>query len=238
MVLNILSPVELLCPQLKILKINKMKKYLVAGIIILVPIILTIMLFVFVVNIFTSPFLNIVTNLLMKFHQGLPLLKNTALLIFLARFIIILILCIFILLLGLIARGFIFKAFLNTADKILAKIPFVRTIYKAFKDMASSFSSNKRKAFTKTVMISFPSQDSYCIGFETGEVPEECQSKVKRKLIPVWVPTSPHPFSSFLVLAPVDEIHSIDMKNEDAVKFIISCGLIMPGENIENVLKK
>lgn len=215
-----------------------MKKYLIAGLIILIPILLTIMLFVFLVDLFTSPFLNIAIDFLMKFEQALPLLKNPALLTFVARVIIIIMLCILIFLLGVVARWFIFKSLLNIANKILSKIPFVKSIYKSLKDIISSFMAQERKAFTKTAMVTFPSKDSYCVGFESGEIPQECQSKVDKKLKPVFLPTAPHPISGYLIMVPVDEIYPIDMKNEDAVKFTVSCGLILPGEKQEDVLEK
>ncbi len=94
------------------------------------------------------------------------------------------------------------------------------------------------KAFTKTAMVAFPSKDSYCVGFESGEIPEECQSKVTEKLKPVFVPTAPHPISGYLVMAKEKEVFSIDMKNEDAVKFTVSCGLILPGEKLDDEPKK
>ena len=87
-------------------------------------------------------------------------------------------------------------------------------------------------------MVAFPSKDSYCVGFESGEIPEECQSKVKEKLKPVFVPTAPHPISGYLVMAKEKEVFSIDMKNEDAVKFTVSCGLILPGEKLDDEPKK
>jgi len=215
-----------------------MKKYLIAGLIILIPITLTIMLFVFLVNILTSPFLNIVTNYLTRFEQALPLLKNPALLTFVARIIIIIMLCIAIFLLGIVARWFFFKALLNVTNKILSKTPFVKTIYKSLNDIINSFIAQERKAFTKTTMIAFPSPDSYCIGFESGEIPEECQSKVDKKLKSVFLPTSPHPISGYFIMVPEDKLYSIDMKNEDTVKFVVSCGLILPGEKQKDVLEK
>jgi len=215
-----------------------MKKYLIAGLIILIPIILTIMLFTFLVNLFTSPFLNIVTSYLTRFEQALPLLKNPALLTFVSRIIIIIMLCIAIFLLGIVARWFFFRSLLNITNKILSKTPFVKTIYKSLKDIISSFVAQERKAFTKTIMISFPSPDSYCVGFESGEVPQECQNKVDKKLKPVFLPTSPHPISGYFILVPEDKVYSIDMKNEDTVKFIVSCGLILPGEKQKDVLEK
>lgn len=210
-----------------------MKKYLIAGLIILIPILLTIMLFVFLVNLFTSPFLSIVVDFLTKFENTLPLLKNPALLTFIARVIIIIFLCICIFLLGILARWFFFRSLINLTNKILSKIPFVKSIYKSLKDIITSFMAQERKAFIKTAMIAFPSKEVYCVGFESGEIPEECQNKVKEKLKPIFVPTAPHPISGYLVMVPEDKVYSIDMKNEDAVKFTVSCGLILPGEKLK-----
>lgn len=215
-----------------------MRKYFVTGIIILVPILFTIMLFFFLVNFFTSPFLNVVIDFLKNFKLMHPLVKNPALLTFVARIIIILCLCLFVFLLGIVARGFIFNALMTLANKIMSKIPFVKSIYKAIKDITVSFASKERKAFTKTAMIKFPSTISYGIGFETGEAPQECSEKIKQKLKPVWIPTAPHPLSSLMVLVPQDKIQSIELSKEDAVKYIVSCGLILPGEKLEDAIKK
>lgn len=215
-----------------------MKKHLVAGLIILVPILLTIMLFIFLINIFTSPFLNLVIDFLKQFKIALFLIKNPVFLTIAARILIIIILCVFIFLLGVAARWFIFNSLINFTNKTLSKIPFVKSIYKALKDVTFSLINKNRKAFTKTAMIAFPGKDCYCVGFETGETPKECEKKLKQKLRPIWVPTSPHPLSSLLVLVPKDKIYPIEMKNEDAVKYIISCGLILPGEKTEDALKK
>ncbi len=215
-----------------------MKKYLIAGLIILLPLILTIMIFVFVIDLFTAPFLNIFIDFLSRFEKILPLLKNTAVITIFARILIIIMLLIFIFLLGVIARWFFFRSLINMTNKILSKIPLVKTIYKSLKDITSSFIAKERKAFTKTAMVAFPSKDSYCIGFESGEVPKECQKKVKKKLKPIFVPTAPHPISGYLVMVNEKEILSIDMKNEDAVKFTVSCGLILPGDKTDDKSKK
>ncbi|NGX34867.1 MAG: hypothetical protein K1060chlam1_01226 [Candidatus Anoxychlamydiales bacterium] len=215
-----------------------MKKYLIAGLVILLPLILTIMIFVFVIDLFTAPFLSMFIDFLSEFDQTLPLLKNPTVITVFARILIIIMLLVFIFLLGVIARWFFFRSLITLANKILSKIPFVKTIYRTLKDIISSFIAQERKAFTKTAMVAFPSKDSYCVGFESGEIPEECQKKVKEKLKPVFVPTAPHPISGYLVMAKEEDVFSIDMKNEDAVKFTVSCGLILPGEKIDDEPKK
>jgi uncharacterized membrane protein len=145
---------------------------------------------------------------------------------------------VFIFLLGIIARWFFVKSLINLANKILSKIPLVKTIYKSLKDIISSFIAQERKAFTKTAMVAFPSDSSYCVGFESGDIPKQCQDKVKEKLKSVFLPTAPHPISGYLIMAPEDKVHSIDMTNEEAVKFTVSCGLIIPEEELSDEPQK
>ncbi|NGX62731.1 MAG: hypothetical protein KR126chlam6_00131 [Candidatus Anoxychlamydiales bacterium] len=215
-----------------------MKKYLIAGLIILLPLVLTIMLFVFVIDLFTAPFLTMFIDFLAKYEQFLPLLKSPTFITVISRILIIVMFLVFIFLLGVIARWFLFRYLMNITNKILSKIPFVKTIYKSLKDIISSFISQESKAFTKTAMIAFPSDNSYCVGFESGEIPKQCQDKVKEKLKSVFVPTAPHPISGYLVMVPEDRVYSIDMTREDAVKFTVSCGLIIPAEERVDESKK
>lgn len=212
-----------------------MKKYLIAGLIILVPAMLSILLIVFLFDFFTTPFMPIIESFLFKIF---PFIKSEIAFDVLSRVVVVIILCVIITLLGVVARLFFFDTLINIANGIFSKIPFVKSVYKLIKDVTTSFASHERKAFTKTTMINFPSKDSYAIGFESGEVPKEIQDKVNKKLKPVFIPASPHPISSFLVLAPIEDLNNIDIKNEDAVKFIVSCGLVLPGEKLEDVLKK
>lgn len=210
-----------------------MKKHLIAGLIILLPLILTIMIFVFVIDLFTAPFLTMFIDFLSKYEQTLPLLKNPTVITIFARILIIIMLIVFIFVLGVIARWFFFRSLINLMNKIFSKIPLVKTIYRSLKDVIGSFMKKESKAFTKTAMVAFPSKDSYCVGFESGEIPEQCQDKVKVKLKPVFVPTAPHPISGYLIMAPENSVYSIDMTNEEAVKFTVSCGLIVPEDKNE-----
>ncbi|MBN2479305.1 MAG: DUF502 domain-containing protein [Parachlamydiales bacterium] len=216
-----------------------MRKYLIAGLIILLPLALTVMLFVFIVDLFTSPFLNMVIGFLLKYKQTLSLLQNPALVKFIARVLIIVLLLIFIFLLGILARWFFFKALINWTNKILSKIPFVKSIYNSLRDIVGAFVSEEgRKAFEYTTMVEFPSEKSLCIGFKSGEIPKEIKEKSKHNLKPVFLPTAPHPISGYLVLVQEDQIYDIKMSNEDAIKFTVSCGLILPGEKLPDATKK
>ena len=200
-----------------------MKKYIIAGLIIL----------------FNSSFLHFFTNFLLKYQDTFRFLHNKAFVSVIAKILIILLLCVFIFVLGFVARWFFFNSLINMMNKIFSKIPFVKSIYKTLKDVISSFVSvDERKAFRYTTMVEFPSKDTYCVGFVSGDIPHECTEKAKEELTPVFLPTAPHPISGYFVMVPNKLIHKIDMSNEDAVKFTVYCGLILPGEKLPDVFKK
>ncbi len=221
-----------------------MKKYLITGLIILLPLALTIYIFVFLVDIFTDPFLDMTQSLLS--HLGASTLISAKFLTAIARIITIIFLIIFIFILGFFTRVFFLNGLIKTANYIFSKTPFVKSIYKATKDIVEAFiqDKDKRKSFQYATMVSFPSKDSYCIGFVTGEVPSSFTDKIQEPLTPVFVPTAPHPISGYLVLIPIKDLKKVEMTNEEAVKFTVSCGVLTPEairnneEEISNFPKK
>jgi len=206
-----------------------MKKYLVAGLIILIPLAITFFLMVFLIDFFTEPFLNMVRSLLETIQEGRPHPFSPKGITLLARTIIILLLFLFIFFLGVVARWFFFRSLLDATNRIFSTIPFVRTIYKTCRDVAKAlFSSSTKVAFKHTAIVPFPCPQSYSIGFVTGEVPKICSKELEGTYIPVLIPTAPHPISGILMFVPEKEIHTIEMTNEEGLKFILSCGLILP----------
>lgn len=206
-----------------------MRKSFVTGLIILLPIVVTFLLISFIFNIFTSPFLDLVKTDLVKYETILPFLKSADVLAFIARVIILILFCLFIFVLGWLGRKFFFKTLLSWANAIFMKIPLFKGIYHTSKDLIDSImSTDERKAFLHPLMVSFPSKKSSAVGFLSGTVPPECEKKLNQKLVPIFVPTAPHPISGYLVFASSDDVTNINMKNEEAVKFTVSCGIITP----------
>lgn len=208
-----------------------MRKHLLTGLIILLPAALTLMVIVFLVDLFTEPFIDLVSPLV----ELIPYKMPHGFVLLLSRLFSLLFLCLFILLLGMVTQLFLVKLLINWTNRVLFRIPFIKTVYKVSRDIfAALFSSDGKKAFKRPVMIPFPSKPNYCLGFEAGTVAEECQKKVAVPLTAVFTPTAPHPISGFLFLVPTADIHSIDMTNEEVVKFLVSCGMIVPeSENKE-----
>lgn len=198
------------------------KKYLITGLVILLPLALTLMILFFLVDFFTSPFVHIVE----KFIFAKAALPNS-LVIFISRILALILLAVFILLLGIVARWFIIKNIISGTNSILSRIPLIKTIYKISRDVISAlFSLNGKKAFKHPVMIPFPHRPSYSMGFQAGEVAEEIRNTIKTPLVSVFAPTAPHPITGFLFLIPEKDVYKLDMTNEEAVKYLVSCGLI------------
>lgn len=211
-----------------------MKKSFLTGLMILLPIAITFFLLSFILDIFTSPFLDMVSDHLGKYKHLLPFLDSPAIVTFLAKIIIIIFFIIGIFLLGALGRWIIFKTLLNWGNFVLLKIPFIKSIYHTSKDLINSIVSlDERKAFVHPVMVDFPSKYSQCVGFLSGSVPPECQKALNKELTAVFIPTAPHPISGYMIFVPKDLVININMTNEEAIKFTVSCGVITPESKVE-----
>ncbi len=200
------------------------KKYLITGLAILLPVALTLMVIIFLVDLFTSPFVQLVKNHIVR--VDLP----PALLLFISRILAMIILCIFILLLGVVARWFIIKNIISGTHSLLSRIPLIKTVYKTSCDIiAALFSLDGKKAFKYPVMFPFPYRPTYSLGFQAGEVAEEIKKAIPTPLVSVFAPTAPHPITGFLFLIPEKDVYKLDMTNEEAVKYLVSCGLLRSG---------
>lgn len=206
-----------------------MKKHLITGLIVLLPIALTFMIVLFLFDFFTEPFVSMVGPLVHLIQQKAHISLPQGVVLFVSRVFALIFLCIFIFILGIITQLFLVKILIRWSNAILFRIPFIKTVYKVSRDIfAALFSSEGRKAFKRPVMIPFPSKPNHCLGFEAGILCDEVKEKVKIPLVPVFVPTAPHPISGFLLLIPESDVHSVDMNNEEVVKFLVSCGMILP----------
>jgi uncharacterized membrane protein len=205
-----------------------LKKYLITGLVILLPLALTLVILFFLVDFFTSPFVHFVREHVFE-NVALP----DQVIVFISRILALILLCIFIFILGVVARWYLIKNIISLTSSLLSRIPLIKSVYKVSKEVFSAlFSLDGKKAFKYPVLIPFPRKPTYSIGFQAGEVADEIKETIKTPLVSVFAPTAPHPITGFLFLIPEKDAHKIDMTNEDAVKYLVSCGLIhsMPQE--------
>ena len=131
-------------------------------------------------------------------------------------------------LIGLLARYYLGKKMLQWMDLALLRVPLVNKIYSATKQVNEAFTSNKKSSFKTVVLIEFPRDGLYSIGFITSEQHQEVQAKTREDVVCVFVPTTPNPTSGFLVLVPENKVTKLDMSVANGIKYVISLGSVAP----------
>ena len=129
---------------------------------------------------------------------------------------------------GALTPGFIGRTLLKAGERVLDKMPVVRTIYGAIKQIMETVMSTNSESFREVVLVEYPRKGIWVIGFVTGETKGEVQSLNENQLINIFIPTTPNPTSGFLLFLPKQDLVYMDMKVEDAVKMVISGGIVTP----------
>lgn len=140
----------------------------------------------------------------------------------------IIILTLLLIFIGMFATGFLGKFFLKLGEWIVYKLPFISSIYSLFKQVFSTFLSNKNKAFNKVVMLEYPRKGLWILGLVSMDTEGEMKEKLPEPMLNVFIPTTPNPTSGFLIFVPKSEVIEMDISVEEAIKFIISGGIVNP----------
>ena len=128
---------------------------------------------------------------------------------------------------GWLSLSFIGRKLLEIFNNILKRIPFLRTVYSAIVQMVETF-TKREEGQKNVVLVEYPRKGSWAVGFATKDNTGEITNKTKKNLVNVFVPTTPNPTSGFLLMFPKDEIIYLDMSFEEASKFIVSAGTFNP----------
>ena len=131
---------------------------------------------------------------------------------------------------GALTRIFLGRYMMRISENILNKMPVVRSIYSATKQIAETVLKRQSEAFRQVVLFEYPRRGSWAIGFLTGSTKGEVQSLTDDDVVNVFLPTTPNPTSGFLLFFPTKDIIELEMSVEDAAKLVISAGLVYPGE--------
>ena len=192
---------------------TRIRNYFIAGVVILIPIGMTVYLTLLLVSI-SSKILpkEINPNNYLPYNiPGVEILTSIIL----------------ITIIGWLSLSFIGKKLLDLFNNVLKKIPILRTFYSAVGQMTETFTkTNKGKK--NVVLVEYPRKGSWAVGFATKENSGEISIKTKKDLINVFVPTTPNPTSGFLLMFPKDDVIYLDLTFEEASKFIISAGTSNP----------
>ena len=192
---------------------TKIRNYFIAGVVVLIPIGITAYLTIFITSVFSKILpKEINPNHYLPYNiPGLEIIIT----LFLITFI------------GWLSLSFIGKRLLNLFNTVLKRIPILRTIYSAILQMTETFTKtdNQKK---NVVLVEYPRKGTWAVGFATKENSGEITDKLNRKLINVFVPTTPNPTSGFLLMFPKEEVVYLDLSFEEASKFIVSAGTSNP----------
>ncbi len=191
-----------------------LKKKFITGLLVLIPVIVTAYI-IYVVVAFIENFIGpALRNLFFQVFQREVYVTGTAFLIFI----------VITYLTGLFVSNYFGKTVFTRGERVVAKIPIIKSIYGSVKDMTEAFSSDRIKSFQEVVLIEFPFKGRYAIGLVTNRVDVNgvCHCSV-------FVPTTPNPTSGYIIFAPEAELLFLDMATDDALKYIISLGTSRSG---------
>ena len=191
----------------------RLRNNFIAGVVVLIPIGITVYLTLFIIKI-SSKILPKELNPNHYLPYDIPGVE----------IIISIILITFI---GWLSLSIIGKKLLEIFNTILKRIPILRTIYSAFEQMLDIFTKSDKNA-KNVVLVEYPRKGSWAVGFVTKENKSEISHKAKQNLVNVFVPTTPNPTSGFLLMFPKEEVIYLDMSFEEASRFIVSAGSAEP----------
>lgn len=129
---------------------------------------------------------------------------------------------------GLLTANFIGQRLVRWWEALLHRIPVVRSIYQSVKQISDTVFSPSGQAFRQAVLVQYPRQDSWTIGFLTGTPGGEIADRLGDNMVSLYVPTTPNPTSGFFLMVPKADVLELDMSVEDALKYLISMGVVAP----------
>ncbi len=128
---------------------------------------------------------------------------------------------------GVLAHNVLGRRLLRLGDKLLGKVPVLRAVYTGTREVTRAFSGDRTKNFRRVVLVPFPVDDAYVIGFLTGEFDVDAPGGRKR-VASVFFPTTPNPTTGFYLIYPIEKVLASDLTVEEAVRLVISGGLVAP----------
>ena len=194
-----------------------MKKYFVTGLLIWIPLVITLMVLAWIVNTLDQILLlapaAVRPDALLGFHlPGVGVVVTLLL----------------ILITGLAAANFVGQRLVGFWEGLLSRIPVVKSIYYSVKQVSDTLLSSNGQAFRKALLIQYPHQGIWTIAFQTGKPGGDAARHLGDDFVSVYVPTTPNPTSGFFLMLPRKDAIELDMSVDEALKYIISMGVVAP----------
>jgi uncharacterized membrane protein len=199
-----------------------MKKYFITGLLVLVPLFITVWVLSSVIGIMDQSLFLLPMSWRPKALLGHEIVGIGAVLTVLI-----------ILFTGLVATNFFGKQLINLWEAMLARVPFVKSIYASVKQVSDTLFSDTGNAFRHAVLVQFPRQGTWTIAFITGQPGGDIVNYLQGDFVSVYVPTTPNPTGGYFLMMPRADIVELDMSVDEALKYIISMGVVAPPSKIK-----
>lgn len=195
---------------------STLRRYLMAGLLVWVPLGVTLLIVAFLVDLMDQTLLLLPASIQPEYLLGFRI-PGLGIALTLA----------IVLLTGMIMTNLFGKQLVSIGESVLQRIPLVRSIYTAVKQVTESmFSSGK--SFRKVVLVEYPHKGSWTLAFQTGAGAEEVRLKTGRDVTNVFVPTTPNPTSGFFLMVPREDVIELDMSIDEGLKMLLSVGVVVP----------
>jgi len=196
---------------------KRLRRYLVAGILVWLPLGLTILLLKFAIGLMDRSLLLVPEQYRPEALLGFDIPGLGALLTVLLLFLT-----------GVLAANFVGRAFMGGWESLMDRIPVVRSVYSAAKNFAEIVFSDSSNAFKKVLLVEYPRKGIYSLAFQTSSQLGEVQGRTGEEVVGCFVPTTPNPTSGFIIIVPKKDVTVLDMDVDEALKMIISLGVVIP----------
>lgn len=209
---------------------KRLKISFYSGLITILPIIITVYIlnwiFQILFNILHESFLTkLIKAIVLKIGKEQDIRFYTDILINILSFLTAIFIVIII---GMAMRVFIFKKIGSLINRLLIKIPLFSQIYSTIAQIIALFSADREKSYQKVVMLEYPRKGIYSLGFMTSDENYILKNEIGEEVCNIFIPTSPNPTSGMFVMVKKEEVKVLDIKIDDAIKLIISGGVILP----------
>lgn len=139
---------------------------------------------------------------------------------------------------GMVVTNLVGRRLLQWGEQLLNRIPLVRTIYTSAKKVTETLFSSGGKSFRKVVMVEYPRRDMWTLAFMTGEGAGEVEARTGEKMVNVFVPTTPNPTSGFVLMVPRKDVIELSMSTDDGLRMILSAGVVGPEDKKKKIVGK
>ena len=203
----------------------EVKKYIIAGLLVWLPLAITIWVLAWIVGVLDGVFQALVATAAAVLPESAQKLLDT-----LAHVpgLGVLLLLLLMMLTGMFVTNIVGQWWIQQWDRLLSKIPIVKSIYSSVKQVSDTLFSSSGQAFREAVLVQYPRQGCWTIAFVTGRPGGEVATHLHGEHVSLYVPTTPNPTSGFFLMAPRSEVRPLSMSVDEALKYIISMGVVTP----------